>query len=233
MGSDTLTVSVENVAPTAEAGDGAIVAEDALFVGSGWFSDPGTDSWTATVDYGDGSGLQPLTLAADNTFALSHTYLDDGTYTVTVCVTDDDGGVGSDQLTVQVLPRHRYEQTDARLSFSGSWASAYNVNASAGGYKYSNAPGASLILKFRGIGVDYVATRTASQGWVRLTLDGNAPELVNLYSPVTLYQHKVWSASDLAPGEHTLLIERTGTPGTPYRGGAIVNVEPSRWWASF
>ena len=50
---------------------------------SGSFTDPGADTWTATVDYGDGSGVQALTLT-DKTFNLSHTYADNGSYTVTV-----------------------------------------------------------------------------------------------------------------------------------------------------
>ena len=45
------------------------------FTASGfYFSDPGPDTWTATVDYGDGSGTQSLPLNPDKTFSLSHLY---------------------------------------------------------------------------------------------------------------------------------------------------------------
>ncbi len=54
------------------------------------------------MDYGDGSGVQPLTLNPDKSFDLSHTYMDDDSYTVTVTVTDDDGGVGTGSATVTV-----------------------------------------------------------------------------------------------------------------------------------
>ena len=64
--------------------------------------DPGVDTTTATVDYGDGTGVRPLALREDMSFDLSHVYADDGDYTVTVEVTDDDTGVGSDTLTVTV-----------------------------------------------------------------------------------------------------------------------------------
>jgi len=57
---------------------------------------------TATVGYGDGSGVQSLTLNPDRIFTLSHTYADSGTYTVTVTVTDDAGGVGSDTAVITV-----------------------------------------------------------------------------------------------------------------------------------
>jgi polyhydroxyalkanoate synthesis regulator phasin len=41
------------------------------------------------VNYGDGSGVLPLALTG-KTFTLSHTYLNPGTFTVTVTVQDDD-----------------------------------------------------------------------------------------------------------------------------------------------
>jgi len=53
------------------------------------FTDAGADTWTATVNYGDGSGAKPLTLNADKTFGLSHVYADNDVYTVTVTVSRD------------------------------------------------------------------------------------------------------------------------------------------------
>ena len=59
--------------------------------------------WTATVDYGDGTGPETLTLNPDKIFGLSHTYTDDGSYTVTVTVTDSEGGQSSDTILVSVI----------------------------------------------------------------------------------------------------------------------------------
>ncbi len=91
-----------NVAPTVSAGDDTSVTEGAAFSRAGSFSDPDTDSWTATVDYGDGSGSQVLALGSDKSFDLNHTYADNGSYTVTVTVNDGKGGESSDSLTVTV-----------------------------------------------------------------------------------------------------------------------------------
>ncbi len=101
-GTDTIDVTVDNVVPVVSAGGDATVDEGAAFTRDGSFTDPGADSWTATVDYGDGDGPQSLTLNADKTFSLNHTYADNGSYTVTVKVTDDDSGegVGSFEVTV-------------------------------------------------------------------------------------------------------------------------------------
>ncbi len=86
----TTSVIVHNVAPEVNAGDDATVDEGGTFTSSGSFTDPGADTWIATVDYADGSGVQPLTLKDDKTFDLSHLYADNGAYTVEVCVTDDE-----------------------------------------------------------------------------------------------------------------------------------------------
>lgn len=69
---------------------------------SGVVRDYGADTWIATVDYGDSSGVQPLALS-HMSFTLNHVYRTAGTYVVTVTVTDDDGDSGSGEITVTVL----------------------------------------------------------------------------------------------------------------------------------
>jgi hypothetical protein len=97
----TFDLIVDNVEPVVDAGSDGAVNESETFIGSGSFTDPGDDIWTATVDYGDGSGIKSLALS-NKTFNLSHFYADDGVYTVVVIVTDDDGGMGTDTLQVTV-----------------------------------------------------------------------------------------------------------------------------------
>jgi hypothetical protein len=99
--SNVVQVTVDNAAPEVDAGPGAAINEGDAFTSSGSFTDPGADTWTATVDYGDGSGVQPLTLTG-KTFSLSHVYADNGAHTVTVTVTDHLGGVGQDTALVAV-----------------------------------------------------------------------------------------------------------------------------------
>jgi len=105
-GSDTVNVYVANVAPSVSASGGQ-VDEGQEFTSAGSFTDPGADSWTATVDYGDGTGVQPLALA-HGTFTLSHRYLDNADsyweqiYWVRIVVTDDSGAQGSTSVPVDV-----------------------------------------------------------------------------------------------------------------------------------
>ncbi|HET7219867.1 MAG TPA: kelch repeat-containing protein [Vicinamibacterales bacterium] len=101
VGFATVTVTVANVIPVVNAGANATVNEGALFGQNGSFSDPGADTWTATVNYGDGSPVQALALNADKSFSLSHAYGDNSTYTVTVSISDGDGtGTASLSITV-------------------------------------------------------------------------------------------------------------------------------------
>jgi len=94
-------LTVNNVAPDVAALAGDTIDEGDTYTESGSFTDPGADTWTATVDYGDGSGVQALTLAG-KAFDLGHTYADNGVYTVTVVVTDDDAGFDTETCTVTV-----------------------------------------------------------------------------------------------------------------------------------
>ena len=85
----TTTVTVANVAPAITTFAGATLLPGESYIASGSFGDPGADSWTATVDYGDGSGRAALPLAG-KTFSLAHRYTRAGSFTVTVTVSDDD-----------------------------------------------------------------------------------------------------------------------------------------------
>jgi hypothetical protein len=100
---DSAEVTVANVSPAVELSDNVIIDEGGTMIGSGSFSDPGADSWTATIDYGDGSGAEGVALDPDNAFNLSHVYNDSGEFEVIVIVTDDDGGDGIGILPITVL----------------------------------------------------------------------------------------------------------------------------------
>ena len=101
-GTDTVLVMVNavNATPVVNAGADATIDEGGTFTSSGSFTDPDTDTWTATVDYGDGSGVEWLPLAG-KTFSLSHTYTSraGSPYTVTV---DDGTAAGTDTVLVTV-----------------------------------------------------------------------------------------------------------------------------------
>jgi endonuclease G len=81
------TATIANVAPVI-----APIATDTLLPGglyavTGSFTDPGTDPWSGTVNYGDGTGTGALSLSG-HAFDLSHTYCAAGAYSVNVQLSD-------------------------------------------------------------------------------------------------------------------------------------------------
>jgi VCBS repeat-containing protein len=101
----TVTVMIEGVndEPRVLLGGDLIVAEGVAIAAGGLFVDAdASDSWTASVDYGDASGERVLALAADKGFLLQHAYVDDGEYLVTVKVRDGSQAVGSASFRVLV-----------------------------------------------------------------------------------------------------------------------------------
>ncbi|MCG3148875.1 MAG: hypothetical protein PCFJNLEI_02324 [Verrucomicrobiae bacterium] len=101
FGPVTLTLQITGSTPQVDAGPNATIAEGSTFTGNGSFVDPDLNTWTATVNYGDGAGTQALSLMTNKTFALSRMYADDGVYAVAVSVSDG-GTTGNDSLTVTV-----------------------------------------------------------------------------------------------------------------------------------
>jgi DNA/RNA endonuclease G (NUC1) len=94
----TTTVSIANVAPTVAAFPGGNVDAGGTYTSSGSFTDPAADTWTGTVNYGDGTGAQTLAISG-KTFTLSHKYAAVGTFNVTVSISDG-LGLGSNVAMV-------------------------------------------------------------------------------------------------------------------------------------
>jgi DNA/RNA endonuclease G (NUC1) len=85
----SLTVTVSNVAPVVGAIPDASVQVGDAYTVAGSFTDPGADTWTASVNFGDGSAPEQAMLSGHD-FSLVHVYAAAGTYTVTVTVDDGD-----------------------------------------------------------------------------------------------------------------------------------------------
>lgn len=98
----TTQAVIPNVSPAVSPIPGATLLAGEGYAASGSFADSDPDTWTATVNYGDGGGAQALGLSG-NAFSIAHTYGAAGSFPVAVTVSDDDGGVGSATATVHVL----------------------------------------------------------------------------------------------------------------------------------
>jgi PKD repeat protein len=176
------TVNVSNLRPTlgSISGDVSGGLEGALLA---WSTTPPTDPagsrdlLTITWDFGDG--------ANDSGLSVSHVYSNNGTYTVTVTVTDDDGASDSTNFSIIVtnVPPTIDDVTGPASADEGD-SMTWSVNASDAGddnltftWTFSDghtANGSSVIHSFADDGA-YTITVTVDDGD-----GGNASQTVNL-----------------------------------------------------
>ena len=103
-GDAMLAITVHNANPIVQAG-----ADQSVLLGQRveldpTFTDPGVlDTHTASIDWGDGTVIPGLVTEVNGSggVSASHGYASAGSHTVTITITDKDGGIGSDTLRVQ------------------------------------------------------------------------------------------------------------------------------------
>ncbi len=88
--------------------------EGETFALTGSFQDPDSERWTASVDYGDGTGTHEVNLRSEKTFELRWVYGDDGDYTVTVTISDESGAVGT--AILHVLVKNQLPELESDLT---------------------------------------------------------------------------------------------------------------------
>ena len=147
----------------------------ATLSGTGRITDPGADSWTGEIDYGDGT-KENIKADSDGTFSYSHSYGNPGLYVVTASVQDDDGGAGGDSQKV-VINRPKTDSSeissDATLHSLLMTDSSY-LRQNAAGYTGIGFTPECLIYRFIGgtytpnltVTADSGATITYSNGSV-------------------------------------------------------------------
>ena len=105
QGSTDFWIDVSNLAPVVGAVSTGPAVEGQAIVATAGFADPGygsAESYSCTVDYGDGSGPLSGTVSGGSCRGSSHTYKQTGTYTVTITVSDSNGGTSSASTAVSV-----------------------------------------------------------------------------------------------------------------------------------
>jgi subtilisin family serine protease len=103
----TFGLTVLNVAPTVDAGPDATIDSNETFQFSGTFSDPGTIDfpWAWTIQWGDGTSVSGSTNNQSLPITSSRQFCAAQDYTIRLTVTDKDGGVGFDEMTLSVAYR--------------------------------------------------------------------------------------------------------------------------------
>lgn len=105
----------------------------------------------------------------------------------------------------------RAEETAPSIAYAGPWAHGGSDRPWSGGSAaHSTAAGAQATFSFTGTSVGWIGARGPQTGIARVFLDGALVAEVDTYKNTEEIQAKLFSRTDLAPGNHTLTIEATG-----------------------
>ncbi|KAL8278777.1 hypothetical protein RQP46_008846 [Phenoliferia psychrophenolica] len=97
---------------------------------------------------------------------------------------------------------------DPAFSFDGVWG---NQNVKGVFSTWSNSSSAVLHFQFKGVAVQYFASKKYDRGRCKLTLDGGDGETVDLYIPQgTSDNTLIWESALLDYGNHTVTISQIG-----------------------
>ncbi len=166
IGAVTFEVNVQNLAAVVKAGSDQLVSEGALVSVAANFVDLGTiDTHTALIDWGDGTGPTSVSVsqtAGTGIVSASHVYADNGTYIATLTVTDEEGAVGTDQLTITVgnLPPETNAGPDRTVSEGQLFSLVANFEDPG-----STDTHTSIINWGDGTAVETAQVRRAASGW--------------------------------------------------------------------
>src|SRR4029079_1563907 len=110
------------------------------------------------------------------------------------------------------------QQNGAGVTFSGGkWGPNTNIVHSGGSASQSMDKGARASIAFNGVGVTWIGYRDQWAGIANVYVDGALKATVDTYASPQKAQAVNYSVSGLAPGDHTLVIEVTGTRGASSR----------------
>lgn len=104
----------------------------------------------------------------------------------------------------------RFEQTDARIHYNGTWYTGTSASYSGGTYAYTRK-GGSIDANFSGTSIAWITSKGSSFGIASVTVDGST-DLVDISAAAVANKQTVWSKT-LAPGAHHIHIAWTGAVG--------------------
>ena len=139
----TWNVIVENVAPTITAFSGpatGVERQSLAFTVNATDAAGLNDPLTYMLDFGDGSAVGAGTLSGGVEVILAHTYLDNGSFTVTLVVADGDGGSTQQTMSVVVANVAPTFTTGFSGDTTGNEGSELTFTASANDIAGSNDP---------------------------------------------------------------------------------------------
>jgi uncharacterized protein (TIGR03437 family) len=102
----------------------------------------------------------------------------------------------------------RFEQSDPRIIYTGSWYPNTNSLESGGSATLANLKGSQAIVVFNGTGINWIGYADGYTGICYVTLDGVQTTVdTGSSTGASLYQLSMFSVHNLMPGLHRMTIE--------------------------
>lgn len=108
------------------------------------------------------------------------------------------------------LTAARHQETSSLARYAGAWRRAQGPSLSGGGVTFTRASGASVVVRFTGRDIAWVATRTPTSGRAQVLVDGVAIEVVDLRASGVEYRRIVFRHHAAELGSHRLEIRAVG-----------------------
>jgi len=103
----------------------------------------------------------------------------------------------------------RFEQSDSRIVYTGTWYPNTNSLSSGGSAVLANLKGSQCVVTFMGTGISWIGTADPFSGYAYVDMDGVPSQVDTSNGSTTTYDYPQLTVSGLTPGLHTLTIEIT------------------------
>ncbi|AKS41591.1 putative Ig domain-containing protein [Wenzhouxiangella marina] len=218
-------------AQSASAGDSAQFAFNGSWLSLGFMADRFSGEVEVSID-GIVQGIYDLYRRDDALIRLRFDGLANAAHTVSLTVTGTSNPLASatrvkldyvDFGDGSLLPDGDFEETDPRLLYTDGWTSTSHVDASGGSYLQTGV--GTAWFPFSGDSFSLHTLAYGSAGRIRLFVDGQPLDIIDLYEPVfsASAEPRVFSYQGFGPGHHVLqissyqasvVIDRLSTPGS-------------------
>jgi hypothetical protein len=126
--------------------------------------------------------------------------------------------------TSPFAPGRRYDDTEERIQYTGSWLHDLQFPESSGqSITYSEKPGNQFRIDFTGSAITYIFTEALNRGIAEVRIDNRPPVRINQYSRQTLWQ-SARRFDGLDPGSHSVEVRVSGEKD-PRSSGVFVDLD--------
>jgi hypothetical protein len=144
-----------------------------------------------------------------------------GTVTLVVSSTAGSSGGAEGATYFNFVGYRRYQETEPKLGFAGSWQVLALKALSGGSSKQTKVVGASMTVHFEGQGLKLVGSKGPKMGKILVSVDGGKATTVDLYAAKDVDQQVVWFTEALKYGKHTVVVSCAKTATTKAKNKII------------